>query len=203
MVNLLDISGVNPIYYQTQKGKQPMIIKLYEIEDEVRVEGEVKGAKFQRPEDTELKFLSPITYALKIEKIGEDYRVTGKVHGSLSLSCARCLDEFNCSVDSTVDIELMRRPKDFASELELRDEEMDVCYFDGDEVDLDPYVYEEVILSMPIQALCSDACRGMCPQCGKNLNREECRCDRAGASLLGDKLKTFLNNTKGEYNGRS
>lgn len=194
MVNLLDNSGVNPIYYHTQKGKQSMIIKLYEIEDQVRVEDEVNGAKFKRPEDTDLNFLTPITYDLKIEKIGEDFRVSGKVHGSLSLSCARCLEEFPYSIDTDLDIELMQKPKDFANELELRDEEMDVYYFDGDEVDLDPYVYEEVVLSIPVRALCSDACKGICPQCGKNRNREECQCERPGASLLGEKLKRFLNN---------
>jgi uncharacterized protein len=171
-----------------------MIIKLYEIEDQVRVEGEVNGAKFKRPEDTDLNFLTPITYDLKIEKIGEDFRVSGKVHGSLSLSCARCLEEFPYSIDTDLDIELMQKPKDFANELELRDEEMDVYYFDGDEVDLDPYVYEEVVLSIPVRALCSDACKGICPQCGKNRNREECQCERPGASLLGEKLKRFLNN---------
>lgn len=171
-----------------------MIIKLYEIEDEIRVKGEVNGSKFKRPEDTELNFVTPIMYDLKIGKMGEDFRVSGKIHGSLSLSCARCLEEFLYSIDTELDIELLPRPKDLASELELGDEEMDVYYFEGDEVDLDPYVYEEVVLSIPIRALCSDACKGMCPQCGKNLNREECQCERPGASLLGEKLKRFLNN---------
>jgi len=171
-----------------------MIIKLYEIEERIDVEGEVNGARFKRPEDTELNFVTPIAYHLTIERLGENFRVTGKVHGSLSLSCARCLEEFSHVVDSYVDIELMHKPKDFASELELRDEEMDVCYFEGDEVDLDPYVYEEMILSIPIQALCSEACKGICPQCGINLNREACRCERPAASLLGEKLKRFLNN---------
>jgi uncharacterized protein len=171
-----------------------MIIKLYEIEDEIRVEGEVDGARFKRPEDAELNFPRPITYDLKIEKIGEDFRVFGKVNGLLSFPCARCLEEFSYAIETELHIDLMRKPKDFDPEIELRDEELDVCYFEGDEVDLDPYVYEEVVLSIPIQALCSDACKGMCPQCGKNLNREECRCDRPGTSLLGEKLKLFLNN---------
>lgn len=172
-----------------------MIIKLYEIEDEIGVKGEVNGARFKRPEDTELNFLTPIAYNLRIAKIGRDFRVTGQVHGSLSLSCARCLDAFSYSIDTDVDIELRQKPKDLAFELELKDDEMDVYYFEGDELDLDPYVYEEVILSIPIRALCSDTCKGMCPQCGKNLNQEECRCERPAASLLGEKLRRFLNNT--------
>jgi uncharacterized protein len=194
MVNLLDNTGVNPIYYQTQKGKDPMIIKLYEIEDRIRVRGEASGAKLKRPEDTDLSFLAPIVYDLEIEKIGEDFRVSGKVQTSLSLFCARCLEEFPYAIETELDVELMPKPKGLASELELKDGEMDVCYFEGDEVDLDPYVYEEAVLSIPIQALCSDACKGICPQCGRNRNREECQCERPGASLLGEKLKRFLNN---------
>jgi uncharacterized protein len=170
-----------------------MIIKLYEIEDEIRVEGEVDGARFKRPEDTELNFLTPISYELKIEKMGEDFRVSGKIHGSLLLSCARCLDEFPHPIDTQMDIELLHKPKNFAPELELRDQELDAYYFEGDEADIDPYVYEEVVLSIPIQTLCSDACEGICPQCGKNRNREECRCERQGPSVLSDKLKRFLN----------
>lgn len=193
-VNLLDNTGVNPIYYQTKIWKEPMIIKLYEIEDHIRVQGEVRGTKFKRPEDTELNFITPIAYDLMVEKVGEDFRVSGKVAASLSLSCARCLEEFSYSIETELHVELMRKPKDLASELELRDEEMDVCYFEGDEVDLDPYVYEEVVLSLPIQVLCSDACKGICPQCGRNRNREECQCEKPGASLLGEKLKRFLKN---------
>ena len=69
---------------------------------------------------------------------------------------------------------------------------MNLYYFEGDEIDLDPYVFEEVMLNIPIKALCSESCKGMCPTCGKNLNIGECQCEKAGASVLAEKLKPFL-----------
>jgi uncharacterized protein len=69
---------------------------------------------------------------------------------------------------------------------------LDQYYFKGDEIDIDPYVFEEVMLNLPIKTLCSDACKGMCPVCGKNLNNGDCRCEKTGSSTLGEKLKSFL-----------
>jgi uncharacterized protein len=86
-------------------------------------------------------------------------------------------------------------PKDTApdgAEVELTSEELDIYYYDGEEVDIDSYVFEEVMLNIPIKALCSESCKGLCPSCGKNLNSEDCRCEKVGASVLGEKLKTFL-----------
>ena len=60
---------------------------------------------------------------------------------------------------------------------------MDVYYFEGDEIDLDPYVFEEVMLDMPIKALCSECMRGYLSVCGKNLNFEECGCEKTGYGI--------------------
>ena len=80
-----------------------------------------------------------------------------------------------------------------APEMELHGEDLDVYYYEGDEIDVDPFVYEEVMLNMPVRPLCSEACKGICPQCGKNRNTEKCDCPEAPLSLLGEKLKSFLN----------
>jgi uncharacterized protein len=80
-----------------------------------------------------------------------------------------------------------------AAEMELHNEDLDVYYYEGDEIDLDPYVYEEVMLNMPMRPLCREECKGICPTCGKNRNTEPCDCPEAPLSLFGEKLKSFLN----------
>ena len=169
-----------------------MIIKLYDIEDEIVVKGEVETSRFKRTQDS-IAFLSPLRYELTVKKFGTNVRISGPVKGQLSLLCGRCLEQFSYSVDSRLDIELApRKEEPQAQDMELTIDEMDVEYFEGDEIDLDPRVYEEIMLDIPIKALCSEACEGICPECGQNRNAKECACDRSGGSVLGEKLKPLL-----------
>jgi uncharacterized protein len=170
-----------------------MIIKLYDISEHLAVKGTVDGSRFKRPEDTDVSFASLINYDLTLMKSGQNVWVRGPVNAKLSLTCDRCLEAFICAVQADLDIELVPKGKGpDAAELELQSEELDQYYYEGEEIDLDPYVYEEVMLSIPIKNLCSESCKGMCPVCGKNLNLGECRCDKTGATVLSEKLKSFL-----------
>ena len=170
-----------------------MIIKLYEIQDRISVKGELDGAAFKRPEDGDISFLSPIDYELMIEKTGDGFWVHGLVGAKLSLTCARCLEQFAFTVASGLDIELLPRPKaPDGSEVELKTEEMNMYYFEGGEITIDPYVFEEIMLNLPLKALCAESCKGICPSCGKNLNLEECCCEKTGSMILADKLTSFL-----------
>jgi uncharacterized protein len=170
-----------------------MIIKLYDIEQNISVKGRLDGSRYQRPEDIAISFSAPIEYELTVTKSGDNLWVHGPVRARVSTTCDRCLEDFTFSIESELDIELTPKEKaPAAPELELKSEEMDVYYFEGEEVDLDPYVFEEVMLNIPIKALCSESCMGLCPTCGKNLNLGECRCEKAGSRVLADKLEPFL-----------
>lgn len=170
-----------------------MIINLYDISEYLTVKGSFDGAKYKRPEDSEVSFLSPIDYELTLTRSGQNVWVRGAVETKLALVCDRCLEEFTYAIRADLDIELV--PKEDAPdapEVELKSEELDQYYFEGEDIDLDPYVYEEVMLNIPIKALCAESCKGMCPVCGKNLNLGECRCEKTGTTVLGEKLKSFL-----------
>jgi uncharacterized protein len=170
-----------------------MIIKLYDIEQGVSAKGKLDGNRFKRPEDSDISFLSPVEYDLRITKSGENVWVKGPVQAALSLTCARCVEEFAFSIESELDIEILPKASaSTASEVELQTDEMNLYYFEGEEIDLDPYVFEEVMLNLPIKPLCSDACKGICPSCGRNLNIEQCRCETVAAGTLAEKLKPFL-----------
>lgn len=49
--------------------------------------------------------------------------------------------------------------------------------FDGKQIDLDPIVREQVLLALPMDTLCKEDCKGLCAQCGQNLNEAQCKCD--------------------------
>jgi uncharacterized protein len=170
-----------------------MIINLYDISEHLSVKGSLDGSRYKRSEDSEVSFLSPIDYDLTLTRSGQNVWVRGPVATKLALVCDRCLEGFTYAVRANLDIELV--PKENAPdapEVELKSEELDQYYFEGEDIDLDPYVYEEVMLNIPIKALCTESCKGICPVCGKNLNLGECRCEKTGTTILGEKLKSFL-----------
>lgn len=63
----------------------------------------------------------------------------------------------------------------------LNDEDNDEYIVLGSSMlDLDALIWEDVILSLPMQWLCKPDCKGLCPMCGADLNRSECGCKRPG-----------------------
>lgn len=171
-----------------------MLIRLSEIEDVLVVKGEMDIKRFAMTDDTEFRLLAPVSYELTVAKFDDTVTIEGPVTARLSLSCSRCLEEFDLDLSLRMVIKLTEKSKSpDAAEMELRNEDLDVYYYEGDEIDLDPYVYEEVMLNMPMRPLCREECKGICPTCGKNRNIEPCDCLEAPLSLFGEKLKSFLN----------
>jgi uncharacterized protein len=171
-----------------------LLIRLSEIEDTQILKGEMDITRFKQMDDTDLNLLNPVSYELTVAKFDDTVTIDGPVHVSASLECGRCLEQFDIDMSLMMSIKLVPGTKlPDSPEFELRGEDLDVCYYEGDEIDLDPFIYEEVMLNMPLRPLCSEACKGICPQCGKNRNSEKCDCPEAPSSLLGEKLKSFLN----------
>jgi uncharacterized protein len=170
-----------------------MIVKIYDIEESIAVRGTMDGARYKRPEDAEISFDAPIEYALTIRKMGDTLHISGPVHSVLKLTCDRCLETFTLPVDAQMNVELAPKgdaPK--VAEMELKGDEMNLEYYEGEELEIDPYIFEEVMLAVPLKSLCSEGCKGICPGCGKNRNTGECACPASDGTVLGDKLKTFL-----------
>ena len=95
----------------------------------------------------------------------------GQVTASLLTQCHRCLDPVR--YDLVGDFELMVRRGEHGAEEGEDVVTLPVHQYD---VDLDPYVHEAVVLGTPMIVLCRDDCRGLCPTCGVNWNRETCSC---------------------------
>jgi uncharacterized protein len=60
---------------------------------------------------------------------------------------------------------------------EVRDEDIETESYTGDVIELKNTIQEQVVLGIPMQFVCSDTCKGLCPGCGVNRNRESCSCD--------------------------
>ncbi len=111
---------------------------------------------------------APVHGDLTVESVVEGVLVTGPVSGEVVCRCARCLTEFETSVD----VELCEL---FAGPGHLGEEE-DVYRVAGEEIDLEPMLRDELTLALPLKPLCRDDCKGLCARCGRELNRGACDC---------------------------
>lgn len=171
-----------------------MIIRLSEIEESFIARGSMEVSRFTEVEDGSTRVITPVTYELTIRKFDNLVTVQGPVGCTMSITCSRCLDDFTLGLKVFLDIKLTPRTKTpRVSEVELKRDDMDVYYYEGDEIDLDPFIYEEVLLNVPTRPVCTEDCKGLCPVCGKSKNVEDCQCDTTTHTLLGEKLKSFLN----------
>lgn len=112
-------------------------------------------------------------------QIIKDIRLKGHLSTALELQCARCLEPVRQQV--TRDFELLYRPLGADAgrdELSVTDAEAEIGYYQGDGLLLEDVLREQILLALPLKITCRLDCKGLCPQCGKNLNQEQCSCSR-------------------------
>ena len=110
-------------------------------------------------------------------QVVRDIRLKGKLETSLEVACARCLDPVVLAVKRNFD--LLYRPLGTDAgheELSVTDAEAEIGYYQGEGLLLEDTLREQVLLAVPLKTVCREDCKGLCPHCGKNLNREQCSC---------------------------
>jgi uncharacterized protein len=111
-----------------------------------------------------------------ISKTSSTIFIKGKISFLLDIGCGRCLEDAVLHVDSDFTYTLVPAKPETREDLELNAEELEIGYYQGDFIDLTPIVCEQIILQIPIKPLCKEDCKGLCPQCGINLNNASCNC---------------------------
>ena len=121
--------------------------------------------------------VTPTRLGFEIDKDKNHYHLTGRVTTALELTCSRCLEPFRWPVDSIFDLRYEPRPAVASGEeREVHDDDFSTAYYDDDAIDLGQLMREQFFLSIPMKPLCTDECKGLCPQCGANRNRGSCGC---------------------------
>jgi uncharacterized protein len=128
-----------------------------------------------------------------------EVRIQGHLEVLVDAECDRCLGRAEFPLDS--DFDLFYRPASFIAkkeeEVEIDEGEAQLGFYQGGGMELEDILREQIVLAIPMQRICSEACKGICPTCGKNRNETPCDCkeNHAGstwAALEGLKdLKTI------------
>jgi uncharacterized protein len=129
--------------------------------------------------DTDYKIVAPVSLVFDIHKYDETFRLDGGVRTTLELTCSRCLEPFRWEVDEPFALTYEpRRTRLTDREREIADADFSAAFYDNQEIDLEQLIRERFEMSMPMKPLCREACLGLCPVCGTNLNRGTCGCER-------------------------
>jgi uncharacterized protein len=114
---------------------------------------------------------------VSLDEMTEQIRFTGHLTVSLHVECHRCLAPIDIPVDTDFDLAYEPLPEAIPGhEVELHDEDIDLGFYDGEGMELNDVLREQVLLMLPSRALCSPDCKGLCPVCGVNRNEETCAC---------------------------
>jgi len=119
---------------------------------------------------------------LTLLNTGEYIHVEGKIDNVLEVDCDRCLRRFKMPFSFDIDENFSENPN-----------EEDVLPIENDRIDLKRAIVNNLLLNLPIKFICNEACRGLCPYCGKDLNEEECKCDVDDIDPRFAVLKKLLN----------
>ena len=158
--------------------------------DGLSLVGEATAEELGLTEDDAV-VLGPLAVSLDLTNVEGLVAVTGVLEGTIVRECVRCLKKYEDPLAFSVRAAFIpepksaprhpkrvdhRKPRMEVVEAEPEEAPDDQYHYQGNQLGMAPMLREHVILSAPMQPLCSDDCLGLCTQCGKNLNEGPCQC---------------------------
>ncbi len=144
-----------------------------------------------------MSLVRPAEARVRLELRGDSVRVSGNLKCDVSVTCCRCTKGFQKSLEKRFGVDYWPDPAvEDGEEFELTYSDLDVGFYRNDELDLSAVLGEQVLLEIPMKPVCREDCKGLCDQCGADLNEGECSCERTRvdprmASLVEYKKKRF------------
>ncbi|MFT8314750.1 MAG: DUF177 domain-containing protein [Clostridium sp.] len=164
MINISDL-----IYKKATKQDIDVVLDLKEFSDDYET----------------YQVLAPIRVKATLVRTGDIISLDGLICGEIQLTCSRCLENFSYKLQ----LELQER---LTNDPENKDDEL--IFIDNDKLDLIEIVENNIIMSLPIQRLCKENCKGLCQVCGTNLNNSTCNCENLDIDPRLAELKDLFSN---------
>lgn len=170
-----------------------MFISLQQLEQRpVRFDVEIPTGDLEY--DSKLKQASVLEAEGKAmllnHSLGE-IRVEGKLNVTMQATCDRCLEPTDFPIENQFDLLYMPAEMGKRGEDEIDEGGIEVGYYEGNGLVLNDILREVVLLALPMQLVCSEACKGICPVCGQNRNQRDCGCHEEAVDDRWSKLKTL------------
>lgn len=177
-------------------------IKENDVNLDLQVQPQTFGVLAEMEKNRECRFRSDIFINLQASRIGDLIVVKGNLRTRVEINCHRCLTEVLIPLRSDVELHYAQKESgpeaDFEGDLELEADDIGLAFLSGDEIDLRDGIQEHVVMAFPLRVLCSEACKGLCPSCGADLNAGACQCVRETINPRFAALKNLKLDKKGE-----
>jgi len=167
-------------------------IPFEELDKGKIIVGDITPERIKHPE---LKFCDNLNFKLTVQIKPKKILIDGNVKGTIKLTCDKCLEEFEFPVEDQINyvffltkIVVDRKNKEF----KLTKEDLEIDFLEEDILPLKDIIFGQFFLNIPIKKLCKEDCKGLCPNCGCNLNYEKCRCKKEQTFSPFSKLKELL-----------
>jgi len=145
-------------------------------------------------QDIKVRQAGPLRAAGKAELVMEslgEIRVSGQVKVAMEADCDRCLEPVACAIDSAFALYYRPVAEGYGDEKQIDTGEAEMGFYQGEGVELNDVLSEFILLTLPMQRVCSKDCRGICPVCGQNRNQKECQCQAEATDDRWAALKTL------------
>jgi uncharacterized protein len=158
-----------------------------------RVDRTFDPSSFPVSGDEAFRVEAPVRLVFDISKDGKQFHLVGRVDTTLGLACGRCLDPFSFRADLPFDLLYLPHTENVAEgEIEVEDDDLTTAFYQDQQIDLGQLVREQLYLALPMKPLCRESCRGLCPECGTNLNTGTCRCVREWTDPRLESLRSLV-----------
>lgn len=162
-----------------------------------------------------LQLTKPVAVKGTITNTGKGFLVQADLSFEYQVCCGRCLEKYNTSQQVSIQepflSEIVHEDNNITFKVSSGKEILgkepgkddDVFNFHSDVIDLKECIQEQVLLSLPMSFICHPDCKGLCCQCGKNLNQQNCLCVIEAINPQFDNLKRLLSKNSSNDVGKN
>jgi len=124
------------------------------------------------------EFNLPLKFQLCFQRTGKLVEVDGQFETVVRLRCGRCLQNFDLPLAEQFTFTFVPQTENCETdeEVELEAAELGLTTYRDEVLLLREPLQEQLLMAIPISPLCDDSCRGLCPECGEDLNKTKCDC---------------------------
>ena len=112
-----------------------------------------------------------------------EIRIQGRYQVEMAAACDRCLEPTRYPLEGSFD--LCYRPVETIAreeEVGIDEAESEIGFYEGGGIELEDVLREQILLALPMQRICREDCKGICPVCGQNRNQAACNCKMEDAA---------------------